>query len=106
MPPTGLKLAERTVIDGGVQAIYRDSAGGRQLALLSGVPGETTEGAQPTGDRPTVRGKQATLLRSESSDTWFAIWMEGPAGEPCSQYVVDGSGLSKQEFLGVLAQIS
>lgn len=103
--PSGMVLIERTMIMSGVRANYRDSTGKRELNLLSGVPGETTEGARATGDHARVRGRDVTLFRSDASDVWIVTWTEAPVDSPCSQYTVTGSGLSKDEFRDILAHI-
>lgn len=67
-----------------------------ELTLLSGVAGEIPLRGD-TGVRRTVRGHDAPIY-SPSADTRIARWLEGPEGEPCTQYAVVATGLTAAEF--------
>lgn len=105
--PSGMNLTERAYADSGdgSTAVRTQfiGPGSRELTLLSGVAGEIPLG-RDTGTRRTIRGYEASI-RSGSPDTRIAWWLEGPEGDPCSQYAVIASGLSAAEFEAVLDSV-
>jgi len=102
--PSDLNLTDRSYVESGAGATAMRAQwlgpGSRELTLLSGVAGEIPLG-RDTGTRQTVRGHEAPIY-SPSADTRVARWLEGPEGDPCSQYAVIASGLSAAEFENVL----
>lgn len=76
--------------------------GGRELTLLSGVPGELPRGGAI--GQATVRGHN-TSLSSPSAGIVVARWLEAPEGNACAQAAITASKLSAAELDAVLVGI-
>jgi len=97
--PADMRVEERTLVPpagpyAGIRVQYRSGAG-RELTVLSGVPGEIP--GSRTGDVRIIRGQRAIVF-SVQPDTIVARWLEGPEGSPCSQYAVIASGLTRADM--------
>lgn len=104
--PPGLAIRDRVIVDAGgapfgIRVTLADP-GGRELSLLSGVEGEI--GGTDSGQRVTIRGHYATVFQG-APDTMIVIWREHPVDQPCGQYGVIATGMTRQELNAVISGI-
>lgn len=81
----------------GSHRTYR-SPDGRRLDYLLGIAGEVGEGLPLAGTPALADGSPARLLGRAT--TWALVWSEPP---PCDQSAIIGNGMTRGEFLALLA---